>query len=281
MKNQTISLGDFEITAVSDGFYLADAGAFFGVVPKSLWQRKVKVQSDQNNLLTVSCNSLVVRTGKHTVLIETGIGNKLNEKLKSIYRTQEKLLQNLRAAGLAPEDIDIVINSHLHFDHCGWNTVYKNGVAVPTFPNAKYYAPEGEWKHGSLQLERDRISYISDNYDPLIRSGQMQLLEDNAEIVPGISTELYPGHTRNMMAVFISSAGKTACYISDLIPTTWHLDLTWVMAFDLFPLETIESRKRYYARAIPEQWLTVFTHDPEIPWGYIERQDGKMVLKHV
>lgn len=282
MKNQTISLGDFELTVVSDGCYVADAGAFFGVVPKSLWQRKI--QADKDNLLTVSCNSVLVRTGKQTVLIETGIGNKLADKFKKIYRVEEKLLENLHAAGAAPDDIDIVINSHLHFDHCGWNTVYKNGAAVPTFPKARYYAPEGEWKHGSLQLERDRVSYISDNYDPLIRTGQMQLLQTQAdqgatEIAPGISVENYPGHTRNMMAVFIRSGGKTACYISDLIPTTWHLEPTWVMAYDLFPLETIENRKRYYSRALPEQWLTIFTHDPEIPWVYLERVNEKIAIK--
>jgi len=277
MNNQTISLGDFEITAISDGFYLADGGAFFGVVPKTLWQRKV--QADELNRLKVSCNSLLVRTGERTVLIETGIGAKLGEKLKHIYQVQEKLLDNLHQVGAAPEDIDIVINSHLHFDHCGWNTFYKNGVAVPTFPKAKYYAPEGEWRHGSLQLERDRVSYISDNYDPLIRSGQMELLKGNSEIIPGVSTEVYPGHTRNMMAVFMRSAGKTACYISDLIPTTWHLDVTWVMAYDLFPLETIENKKRYYSRAIPEKWLTVFTHDPEIAWGYVERQNEKIAFR--
>jgi glyoxylase-like metal-dependent hydrolase (beta-lactamase superfamily II) len=262
---------------VSDGTYLADGGAFFGVVPKVLWQRKVK--ADEMNRLTVSCNSVLVRTGKQNVLIETGIGNKLSEKLKNIYQTQEKLLENLHAAGAAPEDIDIVINSHLHFDHCGWNTVYKNGVAVPTFPKATYYAPEGEWRHGCLQLERDRVSYISDNYDPLIRSGQMHLLKGAGEIVPGISVEVYPGHTRNMMAVFIRSGGRTACYISDLIPTTWHLDVTWVMAYDLFPLETIENRKRYYSKAVPEQWLTIFTHDPEIPWIYPALEGGRIVAQ--
>jgi glyoxylase-like metal-dependent hydrolase (beta-lactamase superfamily II) len=279
MKNQTIPLGDFQITAISDGFYLADGGAFFGVVPKTLWQRKV--QADELNRLRVSCNSLLVRTGERTVLIETGIGPKLGEKLKTIYQAQEKLLDNLHQVGAEPEDIDIVINSHLHFDHCGWNTFYKNGVAVPTFTKAKYYAPEGEWKHGSLQLERDRVSYISDNYDPLLRSGQMELVKGDAEIIPGISMEIYPGHTRNMMAVFLRSAGQTACYISDLIPTTWHLDVTWVMAYDLFPLETIENKKRYYSRAIPEQWLTVFTHDPEIAWGYVERQNEKIAFRPV
>jgi glyoxylase-like metal-dependent hydrolase (beta-lactamase superfamily II) len=277
VTNQAISLGDFELTVVSDGTYVADGGAFFGVVPKVLWQRKVT--ADELNRVTVSCNSVLVRTGKQNVLIETGIGNKLSEKLKNIYQTQEKLLENLHAAGAAPEDIDIVINSHLHFDHCGWNTVYKNGVAVPTFPKAAYYAPEGEWRHGCLQLERDRVSYISDNYDPLINSGQMQLLKGAGEIVPGISVEVYPGHTRNMMAVFVRSGGKTACYISDLVPTTWHLDVTWVMAYDLFPLETIENRKRYYSKAVPEQWLTIFTHDPEIPWIYPALEGGKIVAQ--
>jgi glyoxylase-like metal-dependent hydrolase (beta-lactamase superfamily II) len=182
VKNHTISLGDFELTAISDGTYVADGGAFFGVVPKVLWQKKVR--PDELNRIAVSCNSLLVRTGKQNVLIETGCGNKLMEKMKSIYQTEEKLLENLHSAGAAPEDIDIVINSHLHFDHCGWNTVYKDGAAVATFPKAKYYAPEGEWKHGSLQLERDRVSYISDNYDPLVRFPWPRILGTRATCGP-------------------------------------------------------------------------------------------------
>lgn len=276
---QKVSLGDFELTALSDGTYVADGGAFFGVVPKVLWQRKV--QADELNRIAVNCNSVLVRTGKQTVLIETGIGNKLSDRTKSFYLPQGKLLENLHAAGTAPEDIDIVINSHLHFDHCGWNTVYKNGVAVPTFSKAKYYAPRGEWEHGQLQLERDRVSYISDNYNPLINSGQMQLLGSEAEIAPGISVRAYPGHTRNMWAVFLRSGGQTACYISDLIPTTWHLEPTWCMAYDLFPLETIEQRKHYYAESLPGRWLTMFTHDPHVPWAYIVKEEGKYFARPV
>ena len=277
MNNQSIALGDFELTVVSDGTYVGDGGAFFGIIPKTMWQRKTV--PDDLNRITVSCNSVVVRTGKQTILIETGIGNKLSEKTKGFFLPQEKLLESLSAAKVKPEEIDIVINSHLHFDHCGWNTVYKDGKAVATFPNAKYYAPKGEWEHGKLQTERDRVSYISDNYDPLINSGQMQLIEGSAEIAPGISVEIWPGHTRNMWAVFIRSGGKTACYISDLIPTTWHLEVAWAMAYDLFPLEVLENRKRYYARAIPEQWLTIFTHDPAVPWAYIERPDNKLTFR--
>lgn len=279
MKNQTISLGDFELTAISDGTYVGDGGAFFGIVPKIMWQRKVA--ADELNRIKVSCNSVLVRTGKQTILIETGIGNKLSERMKSFFLPELKLMDNLRDAGVRPEEIDVVINSHLHFDHCGWNTVYQGGVAVANFPNARYFAPKGEWEHGALQLERDKISYISDNYDPLIRNGQMTLLsgDEEQEIVPGISVETWPGHTRNMWAVFIRSRGKTACYISDLIPTTWHLEPTWAMAYDLFPLEVLENRKRYYARAIAEQWLTMFTHDPEVPWAYVERMDNRMGFK--
>jgi glyoxylase-like metal-dependent hydrolase (beta-lactamase superfamily II) len=277
VKNQSISLGDFELTVVSDGTYVGDGGAFFGIIPKTMWQRKTV--PDDLNRITVSCNSIIVKTGKQTILIETGIGNKLSEKTKSLFLPQEKLLESLHAARVAPEEIDIVINTHLHFDHCGWNTIYKDGKAVATFPNAKYFAPKGEWEHGKLQTERDRVSYISDNYDPLINSGQLQLIEGNAEIAPGISVEVWPGHTRNMWAVFIRSGGKTACYISDLIPTIWHMDVAWAMAYDLFPLEVLENRKRYYAKAIPEQWLTIFTHDPEVPWAYIERTDNKLSYK--
>ena len=271
------TLGDFELTILSDGPYFLDAGSMFGVVPKSLWSKKV--QPNERNLMVMGENSLLIRTGEKNVLVETGIGNKLSDKLKAIYENHEKMLDSLHAAGLAPEDIDVVINSHLHFDHCGWNTVYRDGKAVATFPKAKYYAQRGEWEHGRKQLERDRISYISDNYDPLIESGQMELLDGDAKILPGISVALYPGHTKYMQAIMIESGGKKACYISDLIPTAAHLDLTWVMSYDVYPLETIESRKRFYARAVPEKWLTIFTHDHFTPWGYLESpKPGKIVI---
>jgi glyoxylase-like metal-dependent hydrolase (beta-lactamase superfamily II) len=275
-----LTLGDFELTAVSDGTYRLDGGAFFGVVPKVMWEKKVR--ADAENYVPVGLNSVVVRTGQHTVLIETGIGNKLPERLIKIFGQPAKLLDNLNAAGISPEDIDIVINSHLHFDHCGWNTMIKDSKIVPTFPKAKYYAPEGEWQHGHLQLERDAISYMSENYDPLIKTGQMELLQGDQEIVPGISVRVFPGHTLHMQAVIIESGSQTACYISDLIPTSAHIDLTWVMAFDLLPLRTIESRKRYYAQSIPEKWLTMFTHDPNTPWAYVEEDErGKMLVREV
>ena len=275
------SLGDFELTVVSDGTYFLDGGAFFGVVPKTMWSKKAA--PDEQNRLEAGLNSLLVRTGEKNILIETGIGNKLPDKLVQIYKQPAKLLDNLHTAGVAPEEIDIVINTHLHFDHCGWNTVRRGDQIVATFPNAKYYVQRKEWEHGCLQLERDAISYMSPNYDPLLETGQMVLLDGDQELLPGISVKVFPGHTANMQAVIIESGGgkgtKKACYISDLIPTSMHIGLTWVMAFDLFPLETIESRKKYYAWAMPERWLTVFTHDDQTPWGYIEKGErGKLGL---
>jgi len=278
----SLTLGDFELSIFSDGTYPLDGGAFFGVVPKIMWSRKAA--ADEKNYVQAGLNSLLIRTGKQTVLVETGMGNKLSERMVKFYGQPAQLLANLTAGGVAPEDIDIVINTHLHFDHCGWNTVRNNkdGKIVPTFPRAKYYAPEGEWQYARRPSERDAISYIPDNYDPLVQSGQMTLLKGGEEIVPGISVQTFPGHTAHMQAVILESGGRTACYISDLLPTTMHVDLTWGMAFDLYPLLTIESKKRYYAKSIPEKWVTVFTHDPKTPWAYVEKDElGKMVAREV
>jgi glyoxylase-like metal-dependent hydrolase (beta-lactamase superfamily II) len=276
----SLTLGDFELSIFSDGTYPLDGGAFFGVVPKIMWSRKVT--ADERNYVQAGLNSLLIRTGRQNVLVETGMGNKLSERMVKFYSQPAQLLTNLAAGGVAPEDIDIVINSHLHFDHCGWNTVRKNGKIVPTFPRAKYYAPEGEWQYARRPSERDAISYIPDNYDPLVQSGQMTLLQGGEEIVPGISVKTFPGHTAHMQAVIVESGGRTACYISDLIPTTAHIDITWGMSFDLYPLQTIESRKQYYAKAIPEKWVTVFTHDAKVPWAFVEKDEiGKMVTRKV
>lgn len=275
-------LGDFELTICSDGTYLLDGGAMFGVVPKTLWQRRMA--ADEDNRILLGLNTAVVRTGKHTVVIETGIGNKQSVKMRAIHENQERLPASLAAASVRPEEVDVVINTHLHFDHCGWNTtLHADGSVTPTFPNARYFAHRGEVEHGHLQLERDRVSYLSPNYDPLVESGQMTLLEDQvAEICPGISVELFPGHTEHMMGVHIESAGQHACYIGDLLPTSNHLDTTWVMGYDLNPLECIAQRKRFYERAIPEDWLVLFTHDHHMPMARVRlNEKGKPVVREL
>ena len=269
-------LGDFEITIVSDGPYYLDGGAMFGVVPKPLWEKRLP--ADAQNRVLLGLNTVIVRTGRQTIVIETGIGNKLSDKQRGIYDAKQQLPQAFAAAGISLDKVDLVINTHLHFDHCGWNTTLTpNGQIIPTFPNARYYAHRGEVEHGHLQLERDAVSYISANYDPLIESGQMTLLDTRPgqaeEIVPGISVESFPGHTAQLLAVHIESGGRHACYISDLIPTSAHLDITWVMGYDLDPVTCIEQRKRFYARAIPEHWLVLFTHDHRTPMGYVRHNE--------
>jgi glyoxylase-like metal-dependent hydrolase (beta-lactamase superfamily II) len=278
-------LGELELTILTDGPYLLDGGAMFGVVPKTMWEKRAP--ANERNQILLGLNTVVVGTGQHTVVIETGIGNKLAEKPRAIFDARQLLMQSFAAAGIAPESVDVVINTHLHFDHCGWNTTRNaDGSVVPTFPNARYFAHRGEVEHGHLQLERDGVSYISNNYDPLVASGQMTLLEvgrgGTAEIVPGVSVEVFPGHTAQMMAVMLDSGGKRGCYISDLVPTSAHLDATWVMGYDLDPLTCIEERKRFLQRAIAEEWLVLFTHDHEHPMGYVGWGDrGKPVFRAV
>ena len=274
------TLGDFELTILSDGNYYNDGGTMFGIIPKVMWEKRIA--PDERNTIPLATNSLLVRTGKQNVLIETGIGNKLNQKSQAIYRNQALLMKSFEQAGISPDEIDIVINTHLHFDHCGWNTRYQDGKPVATFPRATYYVQEGELQHAHEQHERDRVSYMTDNYDPLVNSGQMKLLNGDAEIVPGISVKVYPGHTRDMQAVIVSSGGKVAAYPSDLVCDTKHLDPTWTLGFDLYPLESIANKHRFYDVAIPQQWLVVFTHDHELPWAYLEMgEKGRPVARPI
>ncbi len=277
------SVGDFELTVLSDGTYHLDGGAMFGVVPKPLWEKRAP--ADAQNRVLLGLNTVVVFTGRHTVAIETGIGNKLGDKLNAIYSAKQQLPHAFAAAGIPVEDVDVVINTHLHFDHCGWNTTRTPaGRIVPTFPNARYYAHRGEVEHGHLQLERDAVSYISDNYDPLVESGQITLLNtrpgETTSIVPGVSVECFPGHTAQLLVVHIESARQRACYVSDLIPTSAHLDITWVMGYDLDPVRCIAERKRFYERAIPDKWLVLFTHDHHTPMARLGLNDkGKPVVE--
>lgn len=267
------TIGDFELTVITDGRYYLDGGAMFGVIPKPLWEQKFP--ADARNRLHVAMNSLVIRTGDHTILVDTGAGNKLPDKTRSIFANEERLLSNLDEAGFAPDDFDIVINTHLHFDHCGWNTVARpDGAIIPTFPRARYYCQRGELAHAHQQHERDRVSYLTGNYDPLVASGRATLLDGDAPIVPGIRVQLFPGHTEHHQAVIIESQNKKAAYVGDLIPTAFHLHPTWVMAYDLSPIACIDNRHRYYRQALPERWLTIFTHDPQTPWAYISRDSS-------
>jgi glyoxylase-like metal-dependent hydrolase (beta-lactamase superfamily II) len=265
-------LGDFEIAPVRTATYWWDGGALFGVVPKTLWSRKT--EADELNRIPLGFNSYVVRTGSHTVLIETGCGDKMDARSRARMKLApepEDLREALAAAGVDPDSVDIVINSHLHWDHCGGNTVLRAGQPAAAFPRARYFAPHGEWEHAHRRLARDAVSYIDANYDPLVESGQMTLVEGDCEIVPGIRMRPAPGHNRDMCVVTAESAGAVFCFLADLVPTAAHLQPTWVAAFDLYPLETIEQKTKWLGAAADAGWVCGFSHDPRLAFARIQR----------
>lgn len=274
-----MKLGNFEIYALSDGTFGLDGGQMFGVVPKVLWEKKLP--ADESNRIQLGLTCLLVRTGKHNVLIETGIGDKFDAKHAGIYKINHssRLLNDLASHGLGVGDIDVVINTHLHFDHCGWNTRREGGKVVPTFSKARYFVQRAEWEHALHATERDQASYLEEWFVPA--ESQTELVEGACEIVPGVSVELAPGHTHDMQCVWIESEGKRACFISDLVPTHVHIPYPWIMAFDLYPMDTLASRKRLLPQLARKHVLVVFPHDAESPWGVLSEVDGTMEFQAV
>ena len=276
-----MKLGSIEFHILNDGTYRLDGGAMFGVIPKPMWDRFFT--PDERNRITINMNSLLIRAAAQRILVETGAGDKWSEKRRDIYGFGgTRLLVQLADHGIEPEEIDIVINTHLHFDHCGWNTRIVNGVAVPTFPNATYFVHRGELEHARNPNERDRVSYIPDNFEPMVKSGQWQFVEgERCEVVPGVELIVLAGHTRDMMGVRLTSSGQNAIFLSDLVPTTAHLPYAWVMGYDSYPLATLENKKKWLPRVAREGWLALFCHDPKTPAARLREEEGKIVAEPV
>jgi glyoxylase-like metal-dependent hydrolase (beta-lactamase superfamily II) len=272
----TVVLGDVEVSCIRYGTYRWDGGALFGVVPKTLWSRKIA--ADELNRIELAFNGYLVRTRDHHILIETGCGDKMDARARArmnVPAVSEPLTSVIARHGFDPAAIDIVINSHLHWDHCGGNTFLTDGLAArPAFPGARYFASRAEWEHAHERLARDSVSYIDANYDPLVESGQMTLVDGDWEVAPGIWMRRAPGHNRDMMVITAASGGETFCFLSDLVPTVAHLQPTWVAAFDLYPLETIENKIRWLTAAVEGRWLCGFGHDVGMPLARIV-PDGK------
>ena len=290
------SLGDFELTVCTDGTYLLDGGAMFGVVPKTLWQKRIPANSD--NQILLGLNTVVVRTGKHTVVIETGIGNKQPPKMREIFKNQELLPASLAAAGIDPAKVDIVINTHLHFDHCGWNTtLHADGSVTPTFPNARYFAHAGEVAHGHLQLDRDRVSYLSPNYDPLIA-----VRPDDAARATRASARIRrsarasrssssPATQRRCSASTLHRRDRSS-HVRRLIACTSRLlhrrpDPDRASSGSNLG-DGLRSRSAAIHRGAqallltrhPREWLVLFTHDHDTPMAQIRTNDkGKPVIR--
>jgi glyoxylase-like metal-dependent hydrolase (beta-lactamase superfamily II) len=262
-----VQIGDFEVSLIRHGVHWWDGGAFFGVVPKTLWSKKCP--ADELNRIEAGFNCYLIRTGSKTILIETGMGDKRDARFRERMRVAAvtEPLSSVIDAG----SIDIVINSHLHWDHCSGNTVMRGGKAEAAFPRAQYFASRGEWEHAHLRLSRDSVSYLDENYDPLVESGQMTLVPGDFEVVPGVWMRHAPGHNRDMMVITAESRGETFCFLSDLVPTSAHVQPSWVAAFDLYPLETIETKTAWLGKAAEQNWICGFAHDPAVDFARITR----------
>lgn len=267
--------GDYELTSISDGTFLLDGGAMFGVVPKVLWQKKTP--ADEKNRITLGLNSLFLIKGKKTILLETGLGEIKNHKFQEIYeiKRKEALVEKIRGIGLDLEDITYVINTHLHFDHCGWNTISKGGSLKPTFPKAKYFIHREEWNSAINPDERSSASYIKEKLLPLQKEGNLELINGDFELEEGVKIIHVPGHTRGHQCVLIESGGNKLFFPGDLIPTSAHFPLPYIMAYDLFPLETLENKKKILKIAENEGWLFALYHDPNHIFGKVEKFQGK------
>jgi glyoxylase-like metal-dependent hydrolase (beta-lactamase superfamily II) len=272
-----MQFGDYRVEVVPDTEFWLDGGAMFGVVPRSLW---AKVCSpDDNNRIRMNMNCLYVDTGREKILIETGIGDKWSVKQAAMYGIRrERLLASslFEITGTTAEEITIVVNTHLHFDHAGGNTFLKTGKdAAPTFPNARYFVSKEEFEHAESPHERDRASYLPENWQPLLRSGQLELKPPDYEVVPGLFMETVTGHSRTMQCVRLVSGDQTLFGFADLVPMRAHLSLPWIMGYDLYPVETLEAKKRLLPKAAREGWLCLFYHDPDVPLARLIEEAGK------
>ncbi|HUE95829.1 MAG TPA: MBL fold metallo-hydrolase [Longimicrobiaceae bacterium] len=285
---RTARLGDLRIHAIEAGLQHLDGGAMFGVVPKPLWERKIP--ADERNRIPLALRCLLVETADDLVLIETGLGNKESGKFVDIYGVDnappaggpgaDRLQAAILALGFSLDDVSVVINTHLHFDHAGGNT-YRDGAGDVrlSFPRARYHVQLGEWEYAHRTNERTRASYLPHAFQPVRDAGQLELLEGNVEVRPGISVLLTPGHTPFHQSVLIRSGGETACFLADVAPTMAHLPLPWIMGYDVEPLVTLESKRSLMTAASDERWLLVSTHDAAHPWGRVSFDGGHVVFE--
>lgn len=281
--SRTTEVGSIRIHGIEAGVQQLDGGAMFGVVPKPLWERKIP--ADAQNRIPLALRCLLVEAPHALVLIDTGVGNKYNEKFRDIYGISNtgdptRLEDGIRDAGFEPSDVDIVLNTHLHFDHAGGNTfVDSDGAVRPSFPGARYVVQRGELNFAASQNERIRASYLTENFTAITEAGLWDLLDGDAKVTEGIRVLPTPGHTPFHQSVLIESDGEVACFLADVCPTSAHVPLPWIMGYDLEPLVTLESKRGLWSLAREEEWLLVFEHDPRVPWGRLDPESDRPRLR--
>jgi glyoxylase-like metal-dependent hydrolase (beta-lactamase superfamily II) len=278
-----MKFGAFEIDLVTDGRFRLDGGAMFGVVPKALWERCCP--ADEQNRIPLGLTCLLIRAHGRHILVDTGLGGKWHPKQEAMFAIDRTptLTESLTRNGVRPEDISLVINTHLHFDHCGGNTRHDGErTAVPAFPRASYVVHRGEYEDALNANERTRASYRDENFSPIGRHNQWEFVTGETELLPGVSVMPTPGHTRHHQSVRVESEGEVLLFLGDLIPTVSHLPLPYLMGYDLYPLQTMETKRWVLDRAFQEGWLLVFEHDPRVHMGRVKRDvEGKYYLEEV
>jgi glyoxylase-like metal-dependent hydrolase (beta-lactamase superfamily II) len=274
-----LSRGDLQLTVLDGGRLRLDGGAMFGVVPKPLWERE-RIP-DARNRIGLAMNVLLVQDGRRNLLVDTGAGPAWDDKAKDIYAIEGKTAAELLApAGLAPEQVDVVLDTHLHFDHAGGNTERDaRGELRAAFPNAEYLVQKGDLEVAGWQNERTRASYLPQAFEPLLREGRLRTIEGEADLGGGLRVVLAPGHTPWLQLPLLTTAEGTVLFLSDLVPTASHLRYPWIMGYDLEPLRTLESKKRLLPKAAREGWWLVFEHDPDLPVATLEEKAGKLVAR--
>jgi glyoxylase-like metal-dependent hydrolase (beta-lactamase superfamily II) len=274
-------LGDIEVLYLDGGTFALDGGAMFGVVPKPLWEKKSP--PDEKNRIRLRAHSLLVRAHRKNLLIETGNGTKWDLKQRALFAVQDgdPLIDSLACFDVKPEQIDLVINTHLHFDHSGGNTRVVEDRMLPTFRRARYVVQRGELEHAMKPTERDRASYFPENFAPISKEGRWDLVDGDREVLPGISVVRIPGHNADIQAVLLTGGGKTLAFVADLFPTRHHIPLPWIMAYDLYPLQSLETKRQWISRILSRQWIVVFGHDPDVPAAMLHEHDGKIEVEPV
>lgn len=277
-----MKVGLYNCYPINLGNFLLDGGAMFGIVPKVLWANRIP--ADLENRIPMKSRSLLLKGGNRNILIDTGCGNKLNDKQKKIYGingTQPDVNKQLHAVGLNKNEITDVILTHLHFDHSGGATEFQNGFVVPAFKNATYYVHKEQWKTALSPSERDKASYFPENYIPLKDKGVLTILEDDEQPIEGVELFLSNGHTKGQLLPLVKSSSTALFYCGDLIPTSAHLPVAWHMGYDNYPLTIIKEKKNILERAYSEKWKLFFEHDPVVSACTLKKNKKGIVLDEI
>ena len=279
-RAKSVILGGLELIPLLDARFRLDGGVMFGVVPKPLWERRAP--ADDRNRIDLATRPLLVRGSSKLLLVDAGIGNKMDAKSQDIYAIDRSrnVIHSLADAGVREEDIEVVLASHLHFDHFGGATRKDaDGAIRPAFPNARYVVRRSEWYDATHPHERNRASYLQDDFVPLQAAGVVDFFDEDQEILPGIRARWTGGHARSHQVIVFESDGKTVVFPADMIPTTAHIDEPWIMGYDLYPMDTLSFKRTFIREAIEREYLIVFEHDPAIAAGYIREKSGRKYVE--